>query len=262
MRVGGGRQLSQQGGSRCQTDRDPSGRRVVTDRGRREGTVVERGIDERHEVAPAAEHRQREAAADRLAQGREVRADAVEALCSPLVDGEADDLVEDQHDAVPLGLVPERAEELLGRRHHAVRRVDRLDDDRGEGLVLASDGRDGPVDVVVLEQHRRLDDGGGEAGRHVGGVVVLTVGHGHRVARAVVRAANLRDLRSSGAARAMRLGRGSPPGPRVAEAHPLMDGSRRRSSAATSKPRSGSGEHSVVPRSSWSVIARLTARSP
>ena len=88
---------------------------------RRDGVAVERpavahrarppGVEAVHDLGPAAERRERVAAADDLAERREVRRDAEQALGPVRPDPERDDLVEDQHRADAGREVAEEPEE-------------------------------------------------------------------------------------------------------------------------------------------------------
>ena len=84
--------------------------------------------------------RQRKAAADRLAVAGEVRDDAVFLLRAAPCDAKAgDDLVEDEHDAVPARHLTQRREKAgLGQQHA----LQRLDHHRGELVRMAFDHRD------------------------------------------------------------------------------------------------------------------------
>ena len=86
-----------------------------------------------HDVAAAAEHADRHAAADDLAERREVGPDAVELLRAALRDAEAGhDLVEDQHRAVPRAFLAQRLEETRHRRDAVHVARDRFDDHAGD----------------------------------------------------------------------------------------------------------------------------------
>ena len=102
---------------------------------------------------PIADERQ--AAADRLAHRGEVGRDAEAGLRAAVRDREGDDLVEDQHDAEPLGDVAQSLKELSGGRDHPGGAHDRLDDDGGDVIRLALEDLLGAVGVVERELDER-----------------------------------------------------------------------------------------------------------
>ena len=105
-----------------------------------------------HDVAPAAECADRHAAADDLAERREVRLDAVALLCAAERDAEAGHhLVEDQHGAVLRALLAQRLEETGHRRDAVHVAGDRLDDHAGDVGADLGEGRAHLRGVVVLQ---------------------------------------------------------------------------------------------------------------
>ena len=93
--------------------------------------------DKVHQVGSAPVGADGQAAADDLAENREVRADAVQLLCSARCDAEAgDDLVEDQQRARLRGQLAEPRKESGGRRDHAHVGGHRLHDHCGDIAVM------------------------------------------------------------------------------------------------------------------------------
>ena len=100
-------------------------------------------VEDGHHVLAAAERRERVAAADDLAQGRQVGPHAVALLGTTVRDPERDDLVEDQQGAHALGERSQPVEEAGLGRADATGTLDGFDDDRGEvALAAAQDGFD------------------------------------------------------------------------------------------------------------------------
>src|SRR2546423_1604502 len=96
-------------------------------------------VEERHDVLAATECRQCVAAANDLAQCREVRTNAGTALRAAMPDAERDDLVEDQQRPDPRRDVAEECQESLIRRPDAAGALHWLDDDRGKVALTATD---------------------------------------------------------------------------------------------------------------------------
>ena len=119
-----------------------------------------------HQLGPAAERRSGQAAADDLAEDRQVRHDAEALLRAAARDAEAGDhLVEDEQRAARVAEQPQRLEEAGRGRDDAHVAGHRLDEDRGEALAVLRDGGRHGVDVVV-GQHDRV---GGDARRNARG---------------------------------------------------------------------------------------------
>ncbi len=121
------------------------------------------GREEIHDLRPAAEGRERQAAADDLAEHRQVREYAEALLGAAARDAEAGDhLVEDQEHTRDVAEPAQRLQVAgLGRDDAHVRR-DRFDDDRSEPFAVAHDRLRRGVEVVV----RNDDRVGGGSGRH------------------------------------------------------------------------------------------------
>jgi hypothetical protein len=140
-------------------ERRPSGRHRQRVAGERAGLVDRAGRRHlAHQVAAAAEGAGRQAAADHLAEGGQVRPDAEQLLGAAPGHPEAGHhLVEDEERAVA---VAQRAQplEIAGlRRHQAHVAGDRLDEDGGDLAAALGEARLGGGEVVV--------------GRHQGGAV-------------------------------------------------------------------------------------------
>ncbi len=154
-----------------------------------------------HDVAPAAERADRHPAADHLAEGREVRRDAVEPLCAARADPKAGHhLVEDQHRAVLRAERAQRLQELARPRHEVHVAGHRLDDHRRDLVAL-------PAECVlellhVVEREHRGVTGG--LRRHAGRARVAERErararlHEQRVGVAVVAAFELDDAGAAG----------------------------------------------------------------
>ena len=134
--------------------------------GERAGLVDLAGRSEPlHHVGAAAERGRREAAADDLAEDRQVGQDAEALLGAAAGDAEAGDhLVEDQQCARRVAERAQRLEEPGRGRHDAHVPGHRLDDDRGEPFAVALDRGGGRVEVVVgrddgVGRRRRRDAG-------------------------------------------------------------------------------------------------------
>ena len=116
-----------------------------------------------HDVAPAAEGRRRHAAADHLAETREVRRDAVDLLRAAERDAEtAHHFVENQHRAVLGAQAPQGLQEFRRGAHEVHVARDRLDDHRGDLVAERLERFFEFRDVVVLEHRGVL----GDIGRH------------------------------------------------------------------------------------------------
>ena len=151
-------EAAQHGGSGRGRERVPGQRARLVD--------VADGSEALHQLGAAAERRRRQAAADDLAEDREVGRDAVALLRPAARDAEAGDhLVEDEQRPARVAQRPQRLEEAGGRRDDAHVAGDRLDEDRSEPFAVLGDrGRD-RVDVVVGEHDRVA----GDARRNAGG---------------------------------------------------------------------------------------------
>ena len=146
------------------------------------------GIELVHDVGPAAERRQRIAAADDLAQRREVGPDPEPALRPVRPDPERDDLVEHEQGADPVGDLAQPGQERRIGGADAARTLHGLDEDGGD-VVL--DGAEDALHAVRVAP-RQLDDEARDLVRDAGGPGL------HRVVRAVVRVV---ERRHEGAAR-------------------------------------------------------------
>ena len=103
-----------------------------------------------HQLGATAEGRERQTAADDLAEDGQVGQDAVALLRAAARDAEAGDhLVEDEQRAGRVAQLPQRLEEAGLRRNDAHVARDRLDDDRGEPLPVARHRGSDRVRVVV-----------------------------------------------------------------------------------------------------------------
>src|SRR5579884_641661 len=111
------------------------------------------GVEVRHEIAAARDRGHRETAGHRLAVGSEVGDHAVPLLRTAPGDPESgDDLVEDQHDAVPPRSVAQRLEEPRHRHEHA---LERLHEHRGQLVRVPVDQLDGAAGVVERRDEHR-----------------------------------------------------------------------------------------------------------
>src|SRR4029078_7534253 len=102
-----------------------------------------RGPKPPHHLAPPAERRERQPAADDLAEHGQVGQHAVALLCPAAGDTEARDyLVEDEQGAALLTQVPHAGEGAVRGRDDSHVPGDRLDEDTGRALDPALDGLD------------------------------------------------------------------------------------------------------------------------
>ena len=153
--------------------------------------------DLHHDVASSAVGRDRQAAADDLAEACEVRRDAIGRLCAAERCAEAaHNFIEDQDRAVCLRELADLAQVALLRRHAAHIARDRLDDDRCDLVAhLIHDLRDG-LDIIVgyrdRVRRRALRDAGRT--RHAERRHARTGVDEQAVAVAVVAADELDDL--------------------------------------------------------------------
>ena len=113
-------------------------------------------VEQLHHVAAPAERGHRQPAADDLAQGRQVRGDAIPLLGAPWRDAKRDDLVEDQEDAELQRHISQPPEELRRGGDHASRSDDRFEDDGGQPRALAADDPLRRVGVVEREDDHLL----------------------------------------------------------------------------------------------------------
>ena len=158
-------------------------------------------VEVRHDIGPPGDGRQREAAADDLAQRAQVGGDAVVGLCAVIGEAVAGHhLVEDQHDPAPGRFLPQAREEALGGRENALQRLD--DDARDLALELVEQLPHSLQIVVGRDHHVLLDTARdtGAVGNGVGEVDQLLRGQRHqRLGRhAVVSAFELEDLVAAG----------------------------------------------------------------
>ena len=110
-----------------------------------------------HDVAPTAQHRDREAVADRLAERRQVGCHAEPFLGAAGRVAEArDDLVEDQDHARRRARLAQGLEEARLGQHDAGVVEDRLEDHRGDRVALAFERLADARRVVVLADHDQV----------------------------------------------------------------------------------------------------------
>ena len=140
------------------------------DLGHEVGRPVQPRVERLHDLLPPAHGRQREAAADDLAEGGQVGDDAVVLLGAAVGEAEArHHLVEDQRDPVARGERAQPREEAgLGREEA----LEGLDDDGGETVGVHGEqrlhrgqivvGRDEHLGVDDVRDARRVGHGGGE----------------------------------------------------------------------------------------------------
>ena len=153
-------------------------------------------VEMRHDVGPPGDRRQREAAADDLAERAEVGRHAVVGLRAAIGEAEAgDDLVEDQRDAVLRGDVADALQEAGRRRDQP---LEGLEDHPAELVVVRGDQRLSRLEVVEGgDQHllpRAFRDAGGI--RHGDGEIRQALGrqaHQPPVGHAVVAALEFQD---------------------------------------------------------------------
>ena len=163
-------------------DRAAVERAAVADRAR--PPRVELG----HDVRATPERRQRVAAADDLAERRQVGTHPEPALRPARPDPERDDLVEHEQRPDPLGVGAQEGEERRVRRADAAGALHRLDEDRRElRFPAAQRGFD-----AVRVAPRQLDPSAGHRRRHA-----RRPGHDH-VVGAVVGALERGDQRPAG----------------------------------------------------------------
>ena len=118
-----------------------------------------------HDLGAPAEGGERQAAADDLAEHRQVRQHAEALLRTAARHPEArDHLVEDEQRAGRIAKLPQRLEKAGVRRDDAHVPGDRLDDDGRQALAVPHHGVRRSVDVVV----RAYDRVGGDRGRNTG----------------------------------------------------------------------------------------------
>ncbi len=146
------------------------------------------GVEAIHDLGRPAECGERIAAADDLAERRQVRADAGEGLGSAGSGPERDDLVEDQDGTGPVADRAEHRQELGRGGADPTGALDRLDHDRGELRLAAGEGPLDTIGIVPGQRHDEVADGGRHAGR----------AGDHRVVRAVVGALEDPDERPAG----------------------------------------------------------------
>ena len=150
-----------------------------------------------HNVSPATVGRHRQAAADDLAQARQIGRDAVELLGAAVGNPEpGDDLVEDQQRAVGVGHPPQRWEKLRRWRNDTHVGRDRLDDDGRHFVPVGLQQRLDRLHVVVAGHQRQVSVSRWHA-RAVGHAEGEAAGPGpdqEAVGMAVVAALELDDL--------------------------------------------------------------------
>ncbi len=110
----------------------------------------------RHDVGAAGDRREREAAADDLAQRAEVGRDAVVFLRAAVGEAEAGhDLVEDQRNAVLLRDLPQPLQEARLGRQQA---LERLDDHAGQLVLVLLDQALDHLEVVERRDQHLVGD--------------------------------------------------------------------------------------------------------
>ena len=162
-------------------------------------------VVEIHDVAPAAEGADRQAAADDLPERREIGPDPEPLLGAAPRGPERDHLVEDQYNIMSLGDLAQTRQEPVDRRYQAGITHHRIHDQAGQLRGFFFQDLRARVRVVprqhhhVLE-HRRRDPG--RPGDRLGPLaaagtlaVAAADAHHHPVVRAVIGALELRDLR-------------------------------------------------------------------
>ena len=173
---------------------------------RRTGLSLRR-VEDRHDVAPAADRADRQAAAYDLSERREVRRHPDHGLRPAIAHPERRDLVEDEHDAVPGRDLAHHLGVLLSHRHAADPGGHRIDDDRGQAIRVPLDELPARLDLVEGQHHHVFHDllgqadGIGHLRRLVGVAPALRRGAQadlDRVVAAVVGAFALRDHRPAG----------------------------------------------------------------
>ncbi len=183
-------------------------------------------VDAVHDVGAAGDGPDGEAAAEQLAVGGEVRCDAVQLLRAARGGAETGQhLVEEQHDAVAAGQLPQPAYEL-DRLELGVPALHRLHDDRGDVAGVPGDRLQGGVAAVV--EHQQIGDGGLRNASGDGHGELVGAGAGAAaedvVGVAVVSAQEGDDLVAAGGGAGETDGRGVRLGTGVGEGHPLQAG--------------------------------------
>ena len=186
----------------------------------------EAAVDAVHDVGAAGDRADGEAAAEQLAVGGEVRCDAEQLLRAAQGGAEAGQhLVEQQHDAVPAGQLPQPAYEL-DRLQLGVPALHRLHDDRGDVVGVPRDGLQGGVAAVV--EHQQVGDGGLRDASGDGHGELVGAGAGSAaedvVGVAVVGALERDDLVAAGGGAGQPDRRGVRLRTGVGEGHPLQAG--------------------------------------
>ena len=111
--------------------------------------------DHLHDLPASAVCADRHARADDLAERGQIRRHAEVSLCAVGREAESgDDLVENQHRAVPVAEIPQSLQEAVRRKHRAHVRTDRLDDNRGDLAAALVKPRADAVEAVVLRRQR------------------------------------------------------------------------------------------------------------
>ena len=185
-------QGGQAGGHRQRVARERAG---LVDRAQR-GNLL-------HDLALAAEGAHRHAAADDLAEGRQVRGDPVVGLGAAEGDTEAGHhFVEDQHHAVFVAGFAQAFEEARRRRHTVHVAGNRLDDDAGDLLADFAQGLAHRLDVVERQGQGVLGEGRRNARgvRHAEGQGAGAGLHQQAVGVTVVAAFELDDAVAPGVA--------------------------------------------------------------
>ena len=125
---------------------------VVVGSGMHEPVLPAR-VEAAHQLSAAAESPERDAAAEVLAEGDEIRREPERAVHAAGRQPRGHHLIENEHDAMPLGLLPQHGKKLRIGSNAAPSSHHRLDDDRGEiASVLADQPADG-IGVVIFAHH-------------------------------------------------------------------------------------------------------------
>ena len=159
--------------------------------------------DHLHDLPASAVCADRHARADDLAERGQIRRHAEVSLCAVGREAESgDDLVENQHRAVPVAEIPQSLQEAVRRKHRAHVRTDRLDDNRGDVAAALVKPRADAVQIVVLRRQRvlRVVRRYAERIRHARRHDTRAGAHEQSVGVAVIAAVELDDLVPSGVA--------------------------------------------------------------
>ncbi len=171
-----------------------------------DGGLARSHVEHVHDRAPAGDRADRQAAADDLAQGDEVGLQPPQRVGAAMGQAEADDLVQDEHDAEPPRRLAQRLHIALAGADHADPRRQRVEQQPGDAVAVGLEDADGGLGVVEGDHHGVADHGiGGAAGifhpgrRALAPVRRLRVEADlHMVVAAVVGALDLGDRRPAG----------------------------------------------------------------